>query len=58
MRWWIKVPLVPVWELDDSEIKIREQWIRDNIGKRSCRSGGYFHFRTKKDAMFFTLRWA
>jgi hypothetical protein len=58
MKWWIKAQTKPFWKLNDEEIKIQEQWINDNIGKRYTKSVGYFHFRTKRDAALFTLRWA
>ena len=57
MKWWIKTP-VKLWEVTDSEEQKMEHWIKSNIGKRYTKSAGHFHFRTKKDAMLFILKWA
>lgn len=56
MKWWIKVP-IKLWELEDEKVAEMEQWIKTYIGKRYTRSAGHFHFRTKKDAAFFALKW-
>lgn len=58
MKWWIKAITKPFWELTEAEIKTQEQWVKDNIGKQYTKSAGYFHFRTRRDAMLFTLRWS